>query len=666
MKYILLSFLSLTTWQLSGQSFWKSHGTETDKLARHSGVLYVPDQNTLFVSTYNMGIFRSLDFGNTWENVIVLPKDQPVITLARTSKGTILGGGIGKIYRSENKGDKWEVIPVDFTLIKSIVEDKAGNLFLCSTDSGGIMKSEDDGLTWKTFTTGLPTNYVNNLVVDAAGNMFCTLVNDETDVHGGLFYWNQQQNTWVKKEIKVNLDNTEYTVKISSIKAITISPAGEMLISADGVISNFEFRALLKKTVTGVIGETIWEQDKWNNTVSGQTFGLLLDNIFFSSAGNVFACRLSGVSPGIYAKMTYAQKWFLCNEGIAPITLVKSYFFEKDGIVYVTSDFTNKIYKTDEATPGKKYAEITVEPLQPMKLYGYQQINATSAAGPVKYKNMDDRSSIDGNRLRATNTGTAIIKAYTEGNDSMYYSEAIVNVNIAKAENKITVEAAPEYTAGDTAVYISAHANSGEYVALEVIRGNATFNKNKLEYRTPGKVLFIATEPGNNSYEQADTIRTEICINPKKPYINTDTTAGKLSIKSSSQSDNRWFFNNTFYSYETTISPTVQGVYKLQVVTGECASQFSDPFNYIISGVSDIHYTNFSIYPNPAHDKAIVRNFSKTPVRYNFTDTSGKILLNGNSEGEDIELNLNKYSSGLYFLRIFGNNSSLYYQVVKR
>lgn len=665
MKFILLSFLSLTTWQLSGQSFWKLHGSETDKLARHSGILYDPDLDFLFVSTYNMGIFRSTDLGNTWENVIMLPKDQPVTALSRSSKGTVLGGGIGKIYRSETKGDKWEEIPVDFTEIKTIVKDKAGNLFLCSADSGGIMKSEDDGVTWKSFTNGLPTNYVNNLIVDGEGNMFCTLVNDATDVNGGLFYWNEQQNSWVKKKIIVTLDNTEYVVKVSSIRALNLTPAGELAISLDGVITNFEFRGLLKGSVAGVISETIWNQDKWNDTTD-LSFGLLLENIFYTSGGHAFASRLSGVSAGIYAKLKYAPKWFLCNEGIPPVSLVKSYFFEKDGIVYVTSDFGNKIYKTFEAMPGKKYQEIKIQPLQPMKLYGYQNLNVTSSAGQVKFKSMDNGTYIEGNKLRATNTGTAIIKAFTDGNDSMFYSETIITVDIAKAENKITVEAASEYTEGDTSIYISAHSNSGENVELKVIRGNAIFKKNKLEYKTPGKILFIATEPGNNSYEQADTVKMELCINPKKPAIISDTIAGRIGLKSSAANDNRWFYNNTFSSSEAAIYPSVPGIYTLQTVTYGCSSKLSDPFNYVISDVADLHYKSFIVYPNPVHERATVRNYEKKPVKFTVSDASGKVLFTGNSRGDDIELNLMNYSPGLYILRIYGSDFNLTYEILKR
>jgi hypothetical protein len=494
--------------------------------------------------------------------------------------------------------------------------------------------------------------------------MFCTLVIDRTDAHGGLFYWNEQLNSWVKKEIKVNLDNAVYNVKVSSIQTITVTPANEMVISVDGVVTNFEFHRLLKIPVTGVIGETIWEQDKWYDS-SDQPFGLLFENIFYSSGGSAFACRLTGLSQGIYAKMRYAPKWFLCNEGLLPVSLVKSYFFEKDGIVYVTSDFTNKIYKTAEALPGKKYAEINVQPLQPMKLYGYQTINATSASGPVQFKSMDNLSAIEGNQLRATGTGKAIIKAFTDGNDSMYYSETTINVDIAKAENKITIETAAEYTEGDT-IYIPVRASSGENVELKVIRGNATFNKNKLEYEAPGKVLFIATEPGNNSYEQADTVKTEVCINPKKPVIIPDTVAGRISLRSSVSGGNKWFFNHTFTSSEKTIFPVEQGLYTLQIVADGCSSTFFDPYNYIISEVPDIHYNAFDVFPNPVHDNATIRNSLRTPVQFTLTNMSGHVVFTGFSQDEDFNLNLAGFSPGIYILRIVGSQFTLYYKVLKQ
>ncbi len=665
MKFIILSLLLLINWQLKGQSFWKLHGNETDKQARHAGILYASDWDMLFISTYNMGIFRSSDLGDTWQNVLILPKDQPVTAMVKSSKGTILGGSIGKIYRSETKGDKWEEIPIHFTIIKNIVEDSAGNLFVCSADSGGIMKSEDDGITWEPFTNGLPTNYVNNLVVDRNGNVFCSLVNDRTDVHGGLYYWNEQLYSWIKKEIKVNLDNTVYNVKVSSIQAMTVNSAGEIVISVDGVVTNYEFRGLLKTSVAGLIGETIWDQEKWGNP-SNQPFGLLLENIFFSSDGSVFACRLTGVSPGIYAKMSYSSKWFSCNEGLFPVSLVKSYFFEKDGLVYVTSDFTNKIYKTAEALPGKKYNEISVQPLKQMKLYGYQSLSATSASGPVKFKSMDNLSAINGDQLRAIGTGKAIIKAFTEGNDSMYYSETLSTVDIAKAENKITVETALEYIEGDTSVYISAHASSGENVVLKVIRGNATFNKNKLEYKTAGKVLFIATEPGNNSYEQADTVKTELCINPKKPVITSDTITGQIILRSAVLDGNKWFFNNTFSSSEMAIHPVEQGIYTLQTVADGCSSSFSRPFNYIISEVPNINYSAFTVYPNPVHDNATIKNFQRIPVRFSIISVSGKVLLTGISGNEYIGLNLMEYPAGIYILNIVGSNFNLYYKILKQ
>lgn len=665
MKLIISCFFALLCGQLAGQSFWKLHGSETDRLARHSGVMYNPDMDAVFVSTYNMGIFRSIDLGLSWQNVLLLPKDQPVTAMAISPKGTLLGGGIGKIYRSGPKGDKWEEIPLNFTVIKSIVHDTAGNLYLCSADSGGIMKSNDDGLTWKLFTEGLPSNYVNNLMVDNKGNMFCSLVIDRSGENGGLFYWNEEQQSWVKREVKVILDNIAYSVKISSIWSMAFTPAGEIAISVDGVITNFEFRGLLKNALPGIHSETIWKQERWNDTTNYE-FNLLLTNVFYTTGGHAFGSRLSGVSPGIYAKMKYAPKWFLCNEGIVPMSLVKSYFFEKDGIVYVTSDYSNTIYRTNETLPGKKYADISVHPLKPMKLFGYQELTATSPIGSVRYKSMDSKTSIEGSQLRATNTGTAVIKAFTEGNDSVYYSETLFTVDIAKAENKITVEPLPDYTDGDTAIYIAALASSGEPVQLRVISGNATFDKNKLIYNTPGKIVFIATERGNNSYEQADTVRMSLCINPKKPNILADTILGKVSLRSSTQNDNKWYRDGAFFSSGAVISEPLPGLYTLRTETGGCSSAYSEPYNYIISALKDLSGNKFTVYPNPFLHNLTIDNPEQQPFEFAVSDISGRVLNKGSSKNSDISMDFNQYTSGTYLLTLFSGKRTFFYKLVKK
>ena len=197
MKTISLIALFIYAIGLKAQSFRKLSGTETSELALHSGILYSPESEAIFISTYNMGIFRSTDQGNSWHHVLNLPKDQPVTALFAAKNGNVFGGSFGKIYRSVTNGDKWQDTSVDFTLIRSFAEGQNGNIYVCSTDSVGILKSSDDGLTWLRNTSGLPGNFVNNMVGDGNGNLFCTLLADEKTAPGGLFFWDEQQHQTV-------------------------------------------------------------------------------------------------------------------------------------------------------------------------------------------------------------------------------------------------------------------------------------------------------------------------------------------------------------------------------------------------------------------------------------------------------------------------------------
>src|SRR5690606_10055760 len=112
MKIVALFLFFVSTTSISAQSFWKIAGVETDADALHSGILYSQNRKAIFISTYNMGIFRSADKGASWDHVLDLPKDQPVTALFASASGTVLGGGIDKIYRNEANSDKWDEIPV--------------------------------------------------------------------------------------------------------------------------------------------------------------------------------------------------------------------------------------------------------------------------------------------------------------------------------------------------------------------------------------------------------------------------------------------------------------------------------------------------------------------------------------------------------------------------
>ena len=671
MKTTALFIFFISTITISAQSFWKISGVETDATAQHSGILYSQIRKAIFVSTYNMGIFRSADKGASWDHVLDLPKDQPVTALFASADGTVLGGGIDKIYRNEANSDKWDEIPVGLSFVTGFAEDRNGYLYACSPVSGGIFRSTDNGKSWTARNNGLPSGYVNNIISDSGGNLFCTLQQDDNGLNGGLWLWDENQGRWQKKEIRLNLDATEYVINVAQIPGIDFTSGSEMIIVLDGVATNFQVGGLFRNTVSGAIASTPWKQETWGET-NPLPFTMIMNGLFSASSGHLFANRISGSSPGIYSRMDYSQRWVATNEGIPPVANVNGYFCESpEGTVFLTTQYSNKLLVTNESEPGRRYYGISYQPLSPMKLYQYQAINATSGSGlDVSFISMDDRTYIEGNEIRAIGLGTALIKAYTDGTDSTYYSAENITVSIGKAENRIAVEDPGIITEGDNPVFLNAGSDSGEEVFFKVMAGNAYFEKNRLIYSAPGRITVIATEPGNDSYEEADTVWMELCINPKKPVIAADTISGTVRLVSSSEINNRWYLNDIFSGQTVkTLYPSTNGIYTLQVVADGCPSELSDPYHYVITGIDPVTESGLLIFPIPFRDKLSIRlNAQKSlaaKTRYSITDFSGKSLLIGEQEGDLIILDLDSLEPGWYLLNVTQLHKSEYFKILK-
>jgi hypothetical protein len=657
--------------QLTAQSFWKGYGKITDTMAWHSGLLYSRENNSLFVSTYNMGIFKGTK-DSTWLHVLSLPKDQPLLSLYESNNGYLFAGGFGKIFRSDPPGEKWMEVPLNFTYVKSFAEDLHGNLFLCSADSGGILRSSDNGLTWKSFVNGLPSNYVTHIISDGHGNILCTLDNDRTDIHGGLFYLDPSTNQWVKKNITVKLDNVLYSVKVNSTSSLTITPGGTVYLSLDGGIMDFALFGIFKNSVSGILAGSVWEPESWNDT-DNSPITLRFDQIFASQNGHIFSSRISSTTTGIYSKMKYSSKWIDCNGGLSPAYRVKSYFTEgPDGTIYVTSDISNRIFLTKESIPGKKPQNIQFDVLAPARLYEYATLNASSSSGlAVQFTSMNtDRARIEGNRMQALGLGAVVIKAYADGNDTWYYNEESQILTIDKARNEIYIEPLPDQTEGENSLEVTARATSGEAVQLVVTHGNAWFEGTKIYYGGAGRIIFMATEEGNNTYEAADTVWMEFCINPNKPIILSDTLSGNVRLSSSRETGNRWYLNNSLLGHEDKIlTPVSPGIYTVQVDIEGCLSPVSEPYYFLVTDIKQSSRESpFIVYPQPSHDRLFIKyrgNMTAEPVRITLVNSQGNIVLSKKENAQNIiSTDIRELSPGLYVLELSTRDKSYFVKII--
>ena len=110
------------------------------------------------------GIFRTLDAGDTWTNVTGILPDRYPGDLAvdpidgKTVYITFNGFGSSHIYRSEDAGDSWVDIDnglPDVPSLAIVVDPKFRDHLYIGNDLG-VYASTDRGLSWNTYSEGLP------------------------------------------------------------------------------------------------------------------------------------------------------------------------------------------------------------------------------------------------------------------------------------------------------------------------------------------------------------------------------------------------------------------------------------------------------------------------------------------------------------------------------
>tara|TARA_B100000809_G_C14834531_1_gene422338 strand:+ start:266 stop:631 length:366 start_codon:yes stop_codon:yes gene_type:complete len=85
------------------------------------------------------------------------------------------------------------------------------------------------------------------------------------------------------------------------------------------------------------------------------------------------------------------------------------------------------------------------------------------------------------------------------------------------------------------------------------------------------------------------------------------------------------------------------------------------PLNHSLLSLTEIGFSEISIYPNPFSQKitlTILKNnsFIKSISIY---DLNGKLVLEKEYNSNTINVNLNQYNNGIYFVKIIDNNGNV-------
>ncbi|MGB1317350.1 MAG: T9SS type A sorting domain-containing protein, partial [Flavobacteriales bacterium] len=111
---------------------------------------------------------------------------------------------------------------------------------------------------------------------------------------------------------------------------------------------------------------------------------------------------------------------------------------------------------------------------------------------------------------------------------------------------------------------------------------------------------------------------------------------------------------------------TANGNYAVVVTDGNC-SETSDCVNVMTVGVEDNVLEELSFFPNPVLDVLNVDlSGTEETVSFEIVSISGKVVYNQTHSSEQVRIDLNDLSAGMYILNVRSEKESLSKRIIKQ
>ena len=123
-----------------------------------------------------------------------------VLMLDPTNRNTVYAGTTEGLYKTLDGGTNWKRMTGSDVIVNDVyVDSKNPQHVLLATDRGGVLESDDAGLSFKASNTGFSQRQVAALLVDAKTpeTIFAGVVNDKT--YGGVFVSHDKGASWTQQ-----------------------------------------------------------------------------------------------------------------------------------------------------------------------------------------------------------------------------------------------------------------------------------------------------------------------------------------------------------------------------------------------------------------------------------------------------------------------------------
>lgn len=276
-------------------------------------------------------------------------------------------------------------------------------------------------------------------------------------------------------------------------------------------------------------------------------------------------------------------------------------------------------------------------------------LTSSVATGIQWYKNGIIMTGITSQTITITENGIYSVRTTTSQQCIMISNYFIVTVSAPPATPVISTSGNSTFCSGGSVVLSSTSSTGYQWYRDGVVINNAT----NQTYSATSAGSYTVKNIINGCASLASNVITVI-VNPI-PALPVITQSGNL-LTSSGLSGNQWFLNGTAIAGATnnTYSPQSTGLYTVKVTANGCTSVASAAFNYVVTAINSTDLNRkIIITPNPARDNVLIRfTGNNSKFYFTLTDITGKSIFNNGEFSNSIQLDLKRYSAGLYIIHI--------------
>ena len=246
----------------------------------------------------------------------------------------------------------------------------------------------------------------------------------------------------------------------------------------------------------------------------------------------------------------------------------------------------------------------------------------------------------------------------TAGEKTYYFDDVKFGETPMVSSQTITFPAITDKTVGDPAFQLTATASSNLPITYSTTSDKVTIpnGSSTVTIVKAGRVAIKASQAGNTSFQPAADVTQSFCIKPVKPIVTVSgANTESVTLTSNASVGNRWFLNGTAIPSATnaTFNATAAGVYKVQVVVDDCASEFSSDIPLVVTGDLPGNSNAVGVYPNPVEDNLELIGVKGELSNVQLVDLAGiQNAIQFEKRGDTYQANVQHLAFGLYVLQV--------------